>query len=161
MDNKEIKEIKNAVKNYLETKFHLHESTFRKLRMLTIEEKTLVHDKITKLISEIPNQKTIDQPGSAACTISANEEVQYCLRMYSVWCTRYGLLAISTTSGSLLSGEGESEMERERARATESERGRYETDDALMFCLAPSFGHRDTPSFACATGVRDGRKQLR
>ena len=66
------------------------------------------------------------------------------------WCTRYGL-----------SGEGESEMERERARATESERGRYETDDALMFCLAPSFGPRDTPSFACATGVRDGRKQLR
>ena len=56
-------------------------------------------------------------------------EVQYCLRMYSVWCTRYGLLAIPTTSDSLLSGEGESEMERERARATESERGRYETDD--------------------------------
>ena len=81
--------------------------------------------------------------------------------MYSVWCTRYGLLAIPITSGSLLSGEGESEMERERARATESERGRYETDDALMFCLGPSFGHRDTPFFACATGVRDGRKQLR
>ena len=81
--------------------------------------------------------------------------------MYSVWCTRYGLLAIPTTSGSLLSGEGESEMERERARATESERGRYETDDALMFCLGPSFGHCDTPSFACATGVRHGRKQLR
>ena len=64
--------------------------------------------------------------------------------------TRYGLLAIPTTSGSLLSGEGESEMERNRARATESERARYETDDALMFCFAPSFGHRDTPSFACA-----------
>ena len=81
--------------------------------------------------------------------------------MYSVWCTRYGLLAIPTTSGSLLSGEGESEVERERARATESERGRYETDDALMFCPVTSFGRRDTPSFACATGVRGGHKQLR
>ena len=81
--------------------------------------------------------------------------------MCSVWCTRYGFLAISTTSVSLLSGEGESEMERERARATDSERGRYETDDTLMFCLAPSFGRRDTPSFACATGVRDGRKHIR
>ena len=30
--------------------------------------------------------------------------------------------------------------ERERAKDTGSERGRYETDDALMFCLAPSFG---------------------
>ena len=48
----------------------------------------------------------------------------------------------------------------ERAIATESERGRYETDDVLMFCLPPSFGRRDTPPFACATGVRDGRKHL-
>ena len=86
MDNKEIKNVKNAVKNYLETKFHLHDlqkiatflvPTFRKLRMLTIAEKTLVHEKITKLISEIPNQQTIDQPGtSASSTISDNEEVQ-------------------------------------------------------------------------------------
>ena len=49
----------------------------------------------------------------------------------------------------------------ERARATERETGRYETDDVLMFCLVPSFGRRDTPSFACATGVRDGRKHIR
>ena len=92
---------------------------------------------------------------------SVSRQVLHCLRMYSVWCTRYGLLAIPTTSGSLLSGEGESEMERERARATESERGRYETDDALMFCLGPSFVHRDTRSFACATGVRDDCKHIR
>ena len=53
--------------------------------------------------------------------------------MYSVWCTRYGLLAIPTTFFSLLSGEGESEMERERAKATG---------------LAPSFGRRVTPAHA-------------
>ena len=35
----------------------------------------------------------------------------------SVWCTRYGLFAIPTTSVSLLSAEGEREMERERAKA--------------------------------------------
>ena len=31
-------------------------------------------------------------------------------------------------------------MERERARGTESERGWYEIDDEMLFCLAPSFG---------------------
>ena len=35
----------------------------------------------------------------------------------SVWCTRYELFALPTTSVSLLSGEGESEMERERVKA--------------------------------------------
>ena len=39
---------------------------------------------------------------------------------------------------------------RERARGTESERGRYEIDDGMMFCLAPSFGRLTTLSFAFA-----------
>ena len=37
-----------------------------------------------------------------------------------------------------------------RARGTESERGRYEIDDGMMFCLAPSFGRLTTSSFAFA-----------
>ena len=83
-------------------------------------------------------------------------DIQYCLRMYSVWCTRYGLLAIPTTSGSLLSGEGESEMERERARASEShwKRARTVRDRRRVNVLSRSVFRAPRHSVLC---VRDGR----
>ena len=75
----------------------------------------------------------------------------------SVWCTRYGLFAIPTTL-----------VRRRRARdgktaseGTESERGQYEIDERVDILSRSVFRTPDTPSFVCATGVRDGRKRLR
>ena len=87
-DNSETQHPKNATKTYLETKFKLHKyhkiatflvPTFRKLRMLSAEEKTIVFENVKGLISHIQNtthQSTSTSTASPSTSTESTSEEQ-------------------------------------------------------------------------------------
>ena len=83
IDSIEIQHLKNATRNYLETKFKLHKyqkiatflmPTFRKLRMLSTEDRIAVYSNVQELISHMPIDNTTQQASTSTATPTASTE---------------------------------------------------------------------------------------